>query len=239
MFSSRLSSVHSMVHVLNPQSAVAVYSASPFAYYGPQLMNITGPAVFLNGRELCAPPRGVVSGSIVFSDKAGYYCTYGTAYKRLNAAGAKAFILFDIWNPSCIFMYQHQNWAPCAFCDKSMAMVGMYWGKDGRSLVASWKRFSRLEIRIVAPFDDSCQIVETSWAWLVILRIFAPVFSFATAAIAMSALWSRVPREGPRKPSWSVGFVILAAEIPICIVVGIALACGELISLPQFEEPRT
>lgn len=231
-----------MVHVLHPQSAVAVYSASTFIYYGPQLMNITGSAVFLNGRELCAPPKDVVSGAIVFSDEAGYYCTYGTAYERLNEAGARAFILFDIWNPSCLFLYQHQNWDPCTFCDKSMGMVGMYWGEDGNSLVASWRRLGQvksLEIRIASPFDDSCQIVESSWAWVIILRILAPFFSFTTAAIAMSALWNRVPRGGPRKHSWSVGFVILAAEIPISIIVGIALACGALIFLPQFAVPRT
>lgn len=183
-----------------------------------------GPALFLRGRQLCERQAFSVAGFIIFSDEAGTYCSHGVSYQILNRAGAKGFVIQEAWNPPGIFTYEHDNWSPTSRSGDSMVMVSMFWGRR-KEIANDWRASNDLVLEIRPPHYAEARNVEDSAVWLIVLRIAAPAFAFATFLAAVRAVRDSISCK--KKVLLSPGLVVLMLEAPVMLLVALMLACGQ------------
>ena len=83
----------STVSVAGDVPTLAIKSAT-FRFYGPQDERVEGPAIFLNGPELCSGKLAQeVTGKIIYTDRQGSLCDMSIIYERLDRARALGLVL--------------------------------------------------------------------------------------------------------------------------------------------------
>jgi hypothetical protein len=110
-----------------------------------------------------------------------------------------------------------------------MTAVSMYWGQS-QDIVSTWSRAADLTLLISPPHSMRYINLLTSSLMAVTMRVIAPCFSFWAAFLALRALrTSGVSLFDSNR--LSIGQIILIIELPVTIVTGVALVCGQYSSM--------
>ena len=191
---------------------------SVWAHYGPAASTVSGPAVYLEGAEVCSPSPGRVRGRVVVAGAwDGLSCGRSNAYRALRAAGALALVKVSLYDPPGFTCFAHDDWDPSLVGGAALTMVeapgvgelaGMPFGElDG------------LEVALSAPHNRDYEAVYTSALWVLGLQVVVPlaglwtgVVGWAEARRARAAMRADPVARSPRQELRACGVLICRVE---------------------------
>jgi hypothetical protein len=199
-------------------------------YFGPQSNVVEASALFLEGNALCKPEADAVRGKVVIGNMYGASsCNYISAYRRLDAAGAVAFVKLVAGSPpGWSTVFDHDAWDSSETREMTMTMVEVFKGDLGIGLeeAASTADFRAF---ISPPHNTEWEDEYTSVAWLIAMRIVTPlcglVFVVRPGFIETHSLWWALGcDENPafaqmRKASFAVCLIASVCSFIICLLL--------------------
>ena len=111
------------LEICAPSPGAGSYETSLYLHYGPRRAEIEGPAIYLDGPELCAINPDSVHGKVVLSDRRGAFCGLDELYESLNDFGALAFVHFVIYDPPGLMASRHGSLEADKYRGSRMTMV--------------------------------------------------------------------------------------------------------------------
>ena len=199
-------------------------------YFGPQSNVVESSALFLEGNALCKPEADAVRGKVVIGNMYGASsCNYMSAYRRLDAAGAVAFVkLVQGSPPGWSTVFNHDAWDSSETRGMTMTMVEVF---DGDIGVGLEEAYSTADFRacISPPHNTEWEEAYTSVAWLITMRIITPLFGLVFVVwpgfIETHSSWRTLGRdENPafaqmRKASFAVCLIASVCSFIICLLL--------------------
>jgi len=230
-----LPAVRSEVTVIGPANIPQALSensweSATLKYYGPQNgPALSGTAAYIE--SICDSNQWPsVEGKIaVFSIPFSRPCSIDGIYERLSNKNAKAVVRLSHFRPPDLRSHIHFLWNRCRFCQESMLLVTVSDPNDSfRRLLVRHQEDSGVVLQIKSPHSSTMREMYESSLWLLVVRVFLPVYATLTAVVAGYEVYREVSSVAfkPRGP-YSPRFVVCVSESPTLIMVGCALALGQ------------
>lgn len=187
------------------------WPTSVYRYYGPRFDVLSGTAVLKRAEELCGSVHTLsnLRDVIVVKDTKNApsmrsaTCTTSQIYKNLLAVGAKAFVDVNYWAVPGYFVNRRETLELCTYCSSTMTMIDLS-GFDGTFEAAVSSFSGSLHISIRPPHDTQYEDAFSSYIWIILIRIFAPLLAFSASYTASSELISSFKTKPMSLSNWAV-----------------------------------
>ena len=182
-----------------------------------------------------------LEGAIVVFDLREVRCSWETRYRNLREAGAA--LVLSAWTayPPGEFYYAHDGSRGRRTRSGDMPMLEIFTeDADDLTLLSEQQRRNGTLLTVRVTPSDNLWLASYnpgSWAWLV-LRVLAPIFAFATVALAARNLRARSSFSELVVPhKCTLPSLVLATEALVTAGIGVLVAAGYASSsdaLPEF-----
>jgi len=177
----------SSILIVTQGGPAAPITTASLLYYGPQRQTVNGPAIFLNGPELCEVRRPEkVKGKIIYTDRVGSSCDMSVVYDRLDRAGALGLIFLAPYDPPGPTNSRHSGWDRHEFSNREMVVADVYAGSVDLN---TWRTTPELALQISPPHDQTYNELMYSPMWLLLLRAVLPAVLWRTFWRAFAILF--------------------------------------------------